>query len=167
MRIYVYMILSLFIAAPALAEESQIPLPVEKKQEIMKLALDRMWGYAKDRHGNFLQPADETQRTTIPISDKMADEVFHVGIINGIAYHCDVAAWEPLYLLYMQRIRRLTQDDVVIAYVSMLHGVMQGILSNPPNGKACDDQTRQRIIGVVEENTVQLEQLLEMKRPAL
>lgn len=156
-------VVSLLVVSPALAEEA-IPLPPEKKKEIMALALEGMWGKAKGRDGNLLQPADDKQRTTIPVSEKMAEEIMRVGIMDGIASWCKVPAWEPHYLLYMQRVRRAYQDDIAIAYASVLHGVMQGIMESPPNQSACDEATRDNIAKVIESDTVQLEEVLTLKR---
>ena len=130
----------------------------------MKLALEGIWGNAIGRDGKKLQPLNEEQRTTIPVTSEVVDEAIRVGMINGMAFRCNVE-WEPHFKLFMHGIRTIYTDDIPIAYATLVHGIMQGILGS--GKETCDDQMKKNVTVLLERETKAYEDFLKINRKQL
>src|SRR5207237_9141804 len=59
-------------------------LPETNRSELIRMVLDNFWGKAKLPSGQFVQPASEEERTTVPISKAAAHRAIDAGEISGL-----------------------------------------------------------------------------------
>jgi hypothetical protein len=109
-------------------------------------ALDGMWGKVVGPDGKVLNPKNEKDRTTIPVSGEMVERVVLSGRIVGHAIWCEMQ-WKEDYLWFMQAERKRNKFSTTqAAYVGFLFGMSQNAFANDLKaGKPCQAADREEI----------------------
>lgn len=127
-------------------------LPDAQRQEMIAFALKNFWGRAKLSNGEFVQPSSEAERQAVPISNALANRTIDVGEVSGMAAWCKLD-WRPMYMSLTQSARNSGLDEKQVAFISVLHGVVAGNVSNGMSkSAACSDQQRLRVQKLLEQS---------------
>ena len=118
-------------------------LPETHRGELIRMVLDNFWGKAKLPGGQFVQPASEQERITVPISRAAAHRTIDAGEISGLGEWCKLD-WEPHYYSLTRAARARGFSDKQVAFVSVLHGAAQGVVATAmaKGGECNEDRTR-------------------------
>ena len=120
-------------------------LPETNRSELIRMVLDNFWGKAKLPSGQFVQPASEEERTTVPISKAAAHRAIDAGEISGLGEWCKLD-WEPHYFSLTRAARARGFSDKQVAFVSVLHGAAQGVVVTAlAKGAECNGEDRSKI----------------------
>lgn len=119
-----------------------------EKQKMMQLTLENFWGKAINSKGEPVQPKNEKERSTVPISKQQAYHLINKGGESGLAQWCGVD-WQERYMLTLQQLRKYMTTDVQVAYAGVLHGVAQGMIVNGMKDEPCDAQTRKQVTEII------------------
>jgi hypothetical protein len=154
-----FLLFPLFIptAAPAADLFSQ-----EEKNRMMTLTLESFWGKAIDSEGKPLQPKDDRERTTMPITRDQANYIIGKGGESGLAQWCGVA-WQGRYQLILEQQRRHMQSDVQVAYAGVLHGLAQNMLVDAMKGERCDHDTKAQTAELIADDVKNISRSLAKK----
>ena len=144
-----------FIAGLALvcgcAHAGLIPDP--HREDLIQQILGVFWGKARLPGGQFVQPASEEERTTVPISKAAAHRVIDAGEISGLGEWCKLD-WERHYLSLTRAARAGGFTDKQVAFVSVLHGAAQGVVASAMAKRgACEAEDRSRIDEMLKQST--------------
>lgn len=119
--------------------------PPEYKDGLIKTTLEYYWGRAKDKDGNFIQPKDENDRKTVPLSREAAYRVIDNALVAGAAQHCKID-YKPYYRSYMKLERKLHGwSDKESAFIGVLFGAAQGSVANALQAKPCDAEKKKQV----------------------
>ena len=121
------------------------------KDKIISLAFDNFWGKARLSDGSYVQPENEKDRQTLPISKETAYQVIDVGEISGLAKWCSLD-WQKNYSTLTRSARNQGFSEKQVAFVGLLHGVTQGLLERGMKGKNCDSSQKEKIVQRLEES---------------
>jgi len=128
-------------------------LPETNRGELIQMVLENFWGKAKLPNGQFVQPASEEERTTVPISRAAAHRAIDAGEISGLGEWCKLD-WEPHYFSLTRAARAKGFSDKQVAFVSVLHGAAQGVIATAmAKGGECDVQDRSRMEQLLKQST--------------
>ena len=152
-------ILGLWLAVMATSASAADLFTDPEKQKMMQLTLDSFWGKAIDSKGKPVQPKDDRERATIPISRAQSYYLINKGGESGLAEWCGVD-WQERYLLILKQLRKYLTTDTQVAYAGVLHGVAQGMVASGMKGEACDAETKGQIDELVKEDLKNLKQAL-------
>jgi hypothetical protein len=103
-------------------------LPDPQREELLPLVLKQFWGKAKLSNGQYVQPASEAERTTLPVPKAVANRAIDIGEISGLAAWCKLD-WNPNYFAMTKSARSNGFTDTQVAFVSVLHGASQGLMA--------------------------------------
>jgi hypothetical protein len=106
------------------------------KDKIISLALENFWGKARLADGSYVQPENEVDRQTLPVSKETAYQIIEVGKISGLAQWCALD-WQKNYLKLTKSARQEGFSEKQVAFIGLLHGVTQGIVENAVKDKKC------------------------------
>jgi hypothetical protein len=98
----------------------------QDRDYLIRRTLDHFWGEALDSDDKPIQPKDDRDRETIPITTSEAYRVTDAAIPAGVAMwaHLD---WEKYYGEFMKKERRTRQwSGKQIAFIGTLFGTVQG-----------------------------------------
>lgn len=117
-----------FAVWPSLGTTQQ-PLPDALVQSLVASAQQNFWGRAVLSSGETVKPIDDAERTApvIPFAD--AARVVNAARSVGQAIWCEVE-WQPYYLAFMQAERRESWSEKQIAFIGVLFGLTQGVISS-------------------------------------
>lgn len=120
-------------------------LPGPEREKLFKEALSHFWGRAKLADGSFVQPDNEQERNTLPISTTVANQVFDVGEISGYAEWCGLD-WKSNFLTMTAAARKHGFKGKQVAFIGMLHGVAQGVIADALKSKSCGAHERPKVM---------------------
>lgn len=123
-------------------------LPDTERERLFKEALSHFWGRAKLADGSFVQPDNEQDRNTLPISITVANQVFDVGEISGYAEWCGLD-WKSNFLTMTAAARKSGFKGKQVAFIGLLHGVAQGIIVDALKSKTCGVHERSKVMEMV------------------
>jgi len=114
--------------------------------ELSRIAIEKMWGNAVGLDGKPLQPKNDKERTTIPITPEHAEYVILSAAVVGQAMWCGLD-WNADYLRYMQIERkRHSPTTTQVAYIGFLFGLSQQQFAKAfAMGGKCTDQDRSKV----------------------
>jgi hypothetical protein len=135
---------------PATAHAADLFSP-EEKNKMMTLTLESFWGKAIDSQGKPVQPKDEAERTTMPISRDQAYYIIDKGGESGLAQWCGVE-WQGRYQMIIEQQRRHMKNEVQIAYAGVLHGLAQNMLVDGIKDERCDEATKAQITQLISDD---------------
>ena len=115
------------------------------RETLMNDALSRFWGRAKLSDGTFVQPENEQERKTLPISNKVANQVLDVGEISGYAEWCGLD-WRSQFLAMTAAARRGGFKEKQVAFIGVLHGTAQGVIAEAMKSRPCGATDRAKIL---------------------
>jgi len=118
------------------------------KDALISWVLDRFWGHARDSTGAVIQPSSELDRRTVPVPLGVAYRVIEAGEISGLADWCGLK-WEAHYQSLTSAARQRKMSDKSVAFISVLHGVAQGITSKS-RSSPCSDSERNLVAAKLE-----------------
>lgn len=99
------------------------------RDALISWVLERFWGNARDSTGAAIQPSSEIDRRTVPIPRDIAYRAIEAGEISGLGAWCGIE-WETHYLSLTAAARQRKMSDKEVAFISLLHGMAQGIAFN-------------------------------------
>lgn len=140
-KIIVSAILAITLAGNASAAEL---FTAPEKKKMMQLTLDSFWGKARDSKGQPVQPKDDKERNTLPISTAQANHIIDKGAESGLAQWCDVA-WQERYQLIIAQLQKGLTSDTQVAYAGVLHGLAQHTMLDSMKKEKCDSDTREQM----------------------
>lgn len=111
-------------------------------------ALSGFWGNAKDIKGTPIFPINDQDRKTIPISATAIDQTINVGEMSGMAEWCGLD-WKPYYKSLTIYARKQKMTDKQVAFISVLHGASLQIIVSAMKAKACEQQDKENVIGLL------------------
>ncbi|MDX2112876.1 MAG: hypothetical protein SFW63_03990 [Alphaproteobacteria bacterium] len=152
-----FFLLPLLMPTPAMAADL---FSQQEKNHMMTLTLESFWGKAVDSEGKPVQPKDERERTTMPITREQANYIIDKGGESGLAQWCGVA-WQGRYQLILEQQRRHMKSDVQVAYAGVLHGLAQNMLADAMKDERCDDATKKQISDLIAEDVRRITQSLD------
>ena len=148
--------MGIIMAAVMCLSVSSVWAQQDPYQKLMQRTLDGFWGKAVDSRGRPLEPADDADRTTMPIPEKTARQVIDVGRQSGLSEWCGVP-WQDRYFMYMEVMRRKFPDnDKAIAYIGALHGAAQGMTAGSRKNKACPEDMKIKLTNHMQKDIVDL-----------
>lgn len=113
------------------------------KDTFIASALDAFWGRARDSKGAVIQPSSDLDRRTVPIPMSIAYIAIDAGAISGLGAWCGLD-WESHYLSITAAARKRGMSDKQVAFISVLHGLMQGQALKSLNSR-CSESDRQQV----------------------
>jgi hypothetical protein len=96
-----------------------------QKDVLISRILERFWGHAIDSKGALIQPSSDLDRRTVPIPFNVAYRALEAGEISGLAEWCGLD-WKSHYFSLTAAARQHGMSDKQVAFISVLHGAMQG-----------------------------------------
>ena len=130
-------------------------MSTRERQELIGLALKHFWGKAKLPNGQYVEPASEEERKTVPVSDAIAQRAIDAGEVSGLGEWCAMD-WKPHYLSLTKAARARGLSDKQVAFVSFLHGAAQGrVVRTLAQGRACNAAERTKIERYLKESARQ------------
>jgi hypothetical protein len=102
------------------------------------------WGKVRLPGGSFVQPANEIDKNTVPISAAIANRVFDRGELSGYAQWCGLD-WRKHFLSMTASARKAGLNEKQVAFIAVLHGVGQGYVLEGLREKCCDDGLRSHV----------------------
>lgn len=130
-------------AAPGLAIARDEMPSLSDRDVLINWVLQRFWGTARDSSGALIQPDSDLDRRTVPISTGIAYRAIEAGEISGLAAWCDLK-WDPHYRSLTAAARQRHMPDKSIAFISMLHGVAQGLTLQSAKS-SCSKEDREAV----------------------
>lgn len=119
--------------------------PPQYKDGLIKATLEYYWGRAKDKDGKIIQPRDDKDRKTVPLSREVAYRVIDNALVAGAAAHCKLNP-KPYYSSYMKLERKLHGwDDKESAFLGMLFGAAQGSVQKALSKQPCDQEKKNQV----------------------
>ena len=119
------------------------------RDALLKDTLSGFWGRAVFSDGTFVQPANEQERKTLPISRKVANQVLDVGEISGYAEWCGLD-WQSHFLAMTAAARRSGFKEKQVAFIGVLHGTAQGVIAEAMKSKPCGATDRAKILEMMQ-----------------
>jgi hypothetical protein len=132
MRAFISLFLLFSISLPTSAGV----LPQEHRERLIQVAFANFWGKARLSNGKPVQPDNAVERSTLPISIATANHVVSVGEISGIAEWCGLD-WQTHFLDLTTKARRQAFSEKQVAFIGLLHGVVQGNVHSAMQSKPC------------------------------
>jgi hypothetical protein len=117
----------------------------ERKALLQKTLSSWFWGQAKLLGGSVVQPIDEHDRKTMPISARTANQVLDVGEISGYAEWCGLY-WQSHFLTMTASARQSGLKQKQMAFIGVVHGLAQGIVFDALKPKTCGDKERAMVL---------------------
>lgn len=114
----------------------------ERKVLLQKTLTSWFWGKAKLLDGSLVQPIDEHDRKTMPISEKTANQILDVGEISGYAEWCGLD-WQSHFLTMTASARQSGLKQKQMAFIGVVHGLAQGIVFDAFKLKTCGEKERE------------------------
>lgn len=139
-----FLILVLVIIYTVPAWGNVIP-DVERKALLQRTLTSWFWGQARLLDGSLVQPIDENDRKTMPISATTANQVLDVGEISGYAEWCGLD-WQSHFLTMTASARQSGLGQKQMAFVGVVHGLAQGIVFDTLKSKTCGDKERAMVL---------------------
>jgi len=133
-----------------------------EKKKMIQLTLESFWGKAIDSQGNPVQPKDEKERTTIPISELQANHMINKGGESGLAQWCGVD-WQERYQLIILQLKKHITSDTQVAYAGVLHGLAQQMIYDAMKKETCDAETRAQTASIIAEDVKNIKLSLDEK----
>jgi hypothetical protein len=134
----VFVLVSVIYAMPA----SGGAIPDSDRTALLQETLSSLfWGQARLRDGSVVQPIDEHDRNTMPISQSTAHQVLDVGEISGYAEWCGLD-WQSHYLTMTASARKNGFDQKQMAFIGVVHGLAQGVVFNSLKPNTCGHEER-------------------------
>lgn len=137
--------LIILLLALASAPSWSAALPDSAREKLLKEALSKFWGRAKLSDGSLVQPDNEQERNTLPISIAVANQVFDVGEISGYAEWCGLD-WQSNFLTMTAAARKSGFKGKQVAFIGVIHGAAQGIVYDALKSKTCGAQERSSVV---------------------
>lgn len=116
-------------------------IPDKQRDILVQDVLKEFWGRAKNSQGEFIQPASENERNTVPIATTVAYRALDAGEISGLAEWCGLN-WQDHYLALTKSARSQKFNDKQVAFVSVLHGAAQNIIVSAMKKNVCGEKER-------------------------
>ena len=113
------------------------------KDALIESVLQQFWGHARDSKGAVIQPSSDLDRRTVPIPKSIAYRAIDAGGISGLAEWCGLD-WESHYLSITAAARKRRMSDKQVAFISFLHGTMQGKMLASRDSR-CSESDRQQV----------------------
>lgn len=130
-------------------------LPQESREELIQTAFANFWGKVTLSNGNFVEPDNESDRSTLPISSATANHVISVGELSGIAQWCGMD-WQVHFLSLTAKARQQGLSDKQVAFIGLLHGVAQGTVYSTLKSKPCAAEEKSMAEKMLETSPVKL-----------
>ena len=147
--------LSMILALTALsAVASEHGAPSAARDEVIRQILSKFWGSARDVRGIPIQPENEQDRMTVPVSRAAAYRAIEAGNISAVVEWCGLE-WEPHYFALTRAARVMGMVDKQVAFLSVLHGAGQSAYLKSLTGRTCTDEERDRVTILRDESSVQ------------
>jgi hypothetical protein len=126
------------------------------KEALIESVLQQFWGRAHDSKGAAILPSSDLDRRTVPIPKSIAYRAIDAGGISGLAQWCGLD-WESHYLSITAAARKRGMSDKQVAFVSFLHGAMQGKMFASRDSRCSESDRRQVLIRLTESKKLGLE----------
>jgi hypothetical protein len=120
-------------------------LPDATREALVKQAFSQFWGRAKLSDGSFVQPDNEQERKTLPISSGVTNQVVDAGEVSGLAEWCGLD-WHSRYLTMTAAARKSGLKEKQLAFIGVLHGTAQGVLAEAMKPKPCGTSERAKVL---------------------
>lgn len=133
-------IITLFLVAVANISLAGF-IPEQQRDILVKYVLKEFWGRAENSQGEFIQPASENERNTVPIATPIAYRALDAGEISGLAEWCGLN-WQDHYLALTKSARSKNLNDNQVAFISFLHGAAQKIIVSAMEKNVCGEKER-------------------------
>jgi hypothetical protein len=131
--------LLLLVAVVQVRADAQVDA---EKDAVIASALKAFWGHAHDSKGAVIQPSSALDRRTVPIPAGIAYIAIDAGAISGLGEWCGLD-WQSHYLSITAAARQRGMSDKQVAFVSVLHGIMQGRMLASLNSPCSESDRRQ------------------------
>ncbi len=131
----------LLLLGQSQAEENVLSL--SDRDALISWALEHYWGRARDSTGAVIQPSSDLDRRTAPIPPHIANRALEAGEVSGLGAWCGLD-WESHYHSLTAAARQRKMPDKQIAFISVLHGLAQGITLRSKNSP-CSESERQLV----------------------
>jgi hypothetical protein len=130
--------------------------PDSHREKLFDIALSKFWGNAVGRDGLPIEPENEVDRVTLPISKETAHLVFDIGEISGYARWCGVD-WKVHFLKLTSSARSSGFSEKQVAFIGVVHGVAQGVVeyAMTSSGMTCNVEQRQKVEKMIENSPVE------------
>ena len=147
--------LSMILVLVALSAAASEPGPPSAdRDEVIRQILGEFWGNARDVRGMPIQPENELDRRTVPVSRGAANRAIEAGNISAVAEWCGLE-WEPHYFALTRSARARGMVDKQVAFLSVLHGAGQAAYLSSLDGRTCTDEERGRVTRLRDESAAQ------------
>ena len=127
-------------------------LPNSAREELLKSTLSMFWGHAKLSDGSVVQPENEQERRTLPVSRDVANQVLDVGELSGLAMWCGLD-WQSHYLSMTAATRKNGFNEKQVAFIGVLHGAAQGIVVKAMELASCGASDRIKVMEMMQHST--------------
>ena len=118
--------------------------PAEQAARVIRTAQQNFWGKAVLSNGTIAQPADASERNTLPIPRNEAVRIVQSSAAAGLGAWCGVE-WQSYYLAFMRSEGARPWSEKQIAFIGMLFGVAQGSLQKSMAGTPCESSDRESV----------------------
>jgi hypothetical protein len=126
-------------------------LPSDIRAALVQKALAGFWGNARDSSGMPILPNNDQDLATVPIAPTVVEQAINVGEITGMAEWCGME-WVPQYRALTRYARNAKMTDKQVAFISVLHGVAQQTIVSSMGSRACADQDKDRVRGLLNQS---------------
>lgn len=116
-------------------------LPEPERAQLTQRVLQAFWGKAVNSAGGVIQPLDERDRNTVPITDSQVQHAIDVGEVSGLAEWCGLD-WKPHFFALTRSFRARGSPDKQVAFVGVLHGATQGRIVAIMGSRPCGASDR-------------------------
>lgn len=123
-------------------------LPSDVRTSLVKDVLSGFWGKAKDIKGNPINPKNDQDRETIPISASVVDQAINVEELSGMARWCGLDS-RPYYFSLTSYARKQKMTDKQVAFISVLHGASSQIIVSTMKSKMCEKEDKEMVIELI------------------
>ena|SRR5690606_5255735 len=151
-RLHASLCIVLALAASGMVASEEIE-PSAARDEVIRQILSEFWGNARDVHGMPIQPENEQDRRTVPVSRAAAYRAIEAGNISAVAEWCGLE-WEPHYFSLTRAARTRGMVDKQVAFLSVLHGSGQAAYLRSLAGRICTEDERERVETLRDESAV-------------
>jgi hypothetical protein len=125
-------------------------LPSDVRTSLVKDVLSGFWGKAKDTKGNPINPKNDQDRETIPVSASVVDQAINVGEVSGMARWCGLNS-RPYYFSLTSYARKQKMTDKQVAFISVLHGASSQIIVSAMKSKTCEKEDKEMVIELIKQ----------------
>ena len=146
--------LSMILALAALSAAASDASAPSARDEAIRQILSEFWGTARNAQGMPIQPENEQDRRTVPISRAAAYRAIEAGNISAVAEWCGLE-WEPHYFALTRAARTHGMVDKQVAFVSVLHGAAQSAYLKSLTDRTCNEEERDRVTRLRDESAGQ------------